>query len=319
MAKKNDKSLILSALRRACGDERSAVEFMETRRWPGGATCPYCTGKDVYQMKDRKTGERNKDHRWRCRQCNQMFTVRTGTIMEETRLPVRVWCFAFWKACASKKGVSALQISRECEISYKSALFLMHRVRHAMSDGEPGPALLTGDVEADETYVGGKANNRKRSKSGFRKHDKACVLGMVQRGGDLRLHYPKNLTLGAIKGQLIKHISIKARFMTDSSSPYKTIGQRFIGGHETVNHTAKEYARGDVTTNTIEGAFSLLKRGIYGTFHSVSKEKLQLYLNEFQFRYNHRKADDGERTEAAIASSVGKRLRYADHVSRKAS
>lgn len=192
MPKAKDKNPTLEALREACGDERKAVEFMESRRWKGEPWCPYCFGKDVYMMRDRKTGERNKDHRWRCRTCNKQFSVRTGTVMEESRLPVRVWCYAFWKACASKKGVSALQISRECEVSYKSALFLMHRIRHAMSADQPGPRQLKGDVEVDETYVGGKIRYRKSGQQG-NKDNKAVVFGAVERGGELRLRHPKRI------------------------------------------------------------------------------------------------------------------------------
>ena len=133
MPKKKTPSPILEALRLACVDERSAVEFMELHRWGASPACPRCESDDVYQMAT-NSGQRNKDYRWRCRGCKRMFTVRTGTVMEETRLPMRAWCFAFWKACASKKGVSAMQISRETEVSYKSALYLMHRIRHGLSD-----------------------------------------------------------------------------------------------------------------------------------------------------------------------------------------
>lgn len=153
MAKKSPKSPILDELRRACMDEPAAVAFMERHRWGDSPACPRCGDMAVYQMGSMEGG-RNIDYRWRCRGCKRMFTVRTGTVMEETRLPLRAWCFAFWKACASKKGVSAMQIHRETEISYKSALYLMHRIRHAM--GTESGVKLSGTVEADETYVGGK-------------------------------------------------------------------------------------------------------------------------------------------------------------------
>jgi len=307
----------IEALKAASHDEPTAVAFMENRRWKGTPTCPYCAGADVYAMLKRGTGERNADFRWRCRKCNQMFTVRTGTVMEESRLPVRVWCFAFWKACASKKGVSALQISRECQISYKSALFLMHRVRFAM-DNDPAPKIgpLVGDVEVDETYVGGKP--RYKHVKGTPRKEKVPVLAMVERGGRVVIRRPRMAFAVSIQREMKAFIDpAHSRLLTDESSLYRTVGKPFAGGHEAVNHTMKEYARGDVHSNTVESVFAILKRGIYGTFHSISKEHTARYLSEFQFRYNSRGMKDGERTETAIQASVGRRLRYKDYVIRK--
>lgn len=148
------KNATLREIPRACIDETAAVEFMEKQRWGGIAACPRCGDIDVVQVKDRD-GNRNKRFLWRCHGCKKQFTVRIGTVFEDSRIPLRIWCYAFWKAYASKKGISALQISRECSISYKSALFLMHRIRYAMT--EPNEQeKLQGIVECDETYVGGK-------------------------------------------------------------------------------------------------------------------------------------------------------------------
>lgn len=151
-------SPIVESMRAVGHDELRAVEFMETWRWADSPACPRCGSVNVYTMKDEETGARNKDYRWRCRDCKRMYTLRTGTVFEESRLPLWVWVHAFWSACASKKGVGALQINRECEISYKSALFVMHRMRAAMSENGGDRPKLAGTVEVDETYVGGKGS-----------------------------------------------------------------------------------------------------------------------------------------------------------------
>lgn len=320
MPKKSPKSPILENLRLACADEASAVEFMEKRRWGDHPCCPRCGDMDVYAMAS-KDGERNKNYRWRCRGCKKMYTVRTGTVMEESRLPMRVWVYCFWKACASKKGISALQLSREMEITHKSALFVMHRIRTAMSsEGGPTPKL-TGTVEADETYVGGKPRYRKVGKRGRRpagESNKIPVAGFVARGGDLRLRQMERVNMATVGAAVQEHIDASSRLMTDESSAYTKIGKQFAGGHETTNHSRREYVRfsdRSVHSNTIEGAFSLLKRGIYGTFHSVSKKHLAKYLGEFEFRYNTRYDSDVDRLEKAIRRANNKRLTYAAQVS----
>ncbi|MCA8980627.1 MAG: IS1595 family transposase [Planctomycetes bacterium] len=308
---KRAQSPILEALRIAANDDAEALRFLEARRWGDAPACPLCGDLDVYQMADAKTGERNKDGRWRCRGCKRMYTVRTGTVMAESRLPLRVWCYAFWKACSSKKGVSAKQIERECEISYKSALFVMHRIRAGVAD--LNPPKLSGTVEADETYVGGKPRNRRKGMQG--QHDKTPVIGAVERGGEIRFRVMERVTAAGLKAALREHVEQDARLHTDESSAYTKLGREYGGGHHTVNHSKREYARGEVHTNTIEGAFSLIKRGMYGTFHSVSKKHLHRYMSEFEFRYNTRKLDDGQRVAAEIKRSEGKRLTYAEQVS----
>src|SRR2546422_8316357 len=155
-----DKSETVAAIPAACSDEHTAVEFMERQRWADSPACPRCGDTDVYQVIDRKTGRRSKRFLWDCRGCRRQFTVRIGTILEDSRVPLRHWCYAFWAACASKKGVSALQIMRQCQISYKSALFLMHRIRWAMAPMDGQNQSLTGIVEADECYIGGRPRHR---------------------------------------------------------------------------------------------------------------------------------------------------------------
>src|SRR5271156_6147152 len=179
-----NRSAVLEALKNASVDEAKAVAFLEKQRWAELPTCPRCWSQAVYAMTGRD-GTRNKDYRWRCRGCKQFFTVRTGTPLEETRLPLRVWVYAIWKACSSKKGISALQLSREMEITHKSALFVLRRVRHGLNI-EDQPKFNNSTIEVDELYVGGKPRYKGISKRG-RGTNKTPVVGIVERGGDVRL------------------------------------------------------------------------------------------------------------------------------------
>jgi len=263
------------------------------------------------------TGERNSDYRWRCRGCKQMFTVRTGTIFEESRLPLRVWVYAFWKAASSKKGISALQLSREMQITHKSALFVLRRIRHGL--GTEHITKLKGTIEADETYIGGKIRYRPGQTAEDRQRtydNKSGVFGIVQRDGDVRFQLLNRITADRIGHYIAENADLTCRLITDESVAYRSVGRAFEGGHETVTHKTKEYARPgtDIHSNTIEGVFSLIKRGIMGTFHSVSRKHLPNYLNEFEFRWNTRKLDDGLRVARAIRRVDGKRLTYRESV-----
>jgi transposase-like protein len=174
-----DRSDVMAAIPMACADEGVAVEFLEEMRWDGEPSCPGCGDLDVYMMEDRKTGERNARYLWRCRGCGRQFTVRIGNVMEDSRIAARHWCFAFWAACSSKKGVSALQIKWETGLTYKSALLLMHRIRYAMN-GAANTGPLSGDVEADATYVGGiirprSIRGKRRSRGYWRMDDKTAI------------------------------------------------------------------------------------------------------------------------------------------------
>jgi transposase-like protein len=305
------KSPVLAALKQAAVSEHLAVEFLEQQRWGGAPACPRCGDVDVYKMTG-LDGVRNKDYRWRCKGCKQMFTVRTNTIFEESRLPLRVWVYAFWKACSSKKGISALQLSREMEITHKSALFVLRRIRHGLGN-DVNAVKLTGTVEVDETYVGGKPRYKGISKRG-RGTNKTPVLGMVERDGNVRFRMLDRVTADRLASVVAENADLSARLITDEFPKYLKIGRKFSGGHDVIKHSVKEYARGDVHSNTVEGVFSLLKRGVMGTFHSVSKKHLPNYLNEFEFRHNTRKVDDGTRVTAAIKSVDGKRLTYRESV-----
>lgn len=310
---KKRKSVVLEALRNAAVSEPLSVAFLEQERWGDSPACPRCGSVEVYQMKGRD-GERNKDYRWRCRDCRQFFTVRTATVFEETRLPLKVWVYAIWKACSSKKGISALQLSREVEITHKSALFVLRRIRHGL--GEVDAPKLTGTVEADELYVGPRHPRYKGISKQGRGTLKTPVVGIVQRDGDVRFQMMERITADNLGNFIAENADLSCRVITDDFNLYKKVGRKFEGGHDVVTHSAGEYVRPgtDVHSNTIEGVFSLIRRGVMGTFHSVSRKHLPNYLNEFQFRWNTRKMDDGQRVAAAIKKIDGKRLEYRESV-----
>lgn len=301
-----DEAGVLVQLPPACADETKAVEFLEQMRWNGEPYCPHCGCFNARQIMS-TSGGRNARYLWRCGDCKKQFTVRVGTVFEDSRIPLRHWCYAFWAACSSKKGVSALQICRQTRVSYKSALFMMHRIRFAMSSDTSGSRQLTGTVEVDETYVGGKPRKYPKSYKGPRrargfKGDKECVVAMIERGGEMRPVHVDYLSTKSVAQAVVENISQDANLMTDESNLYRKLGRRYRS-HESVMHSHGEYARvsaADVIhTNTAEGFFSLLKRGLVGTFH---------------FRYNTRKLDDGQRAVEAIRKAAGKRLTYAEQV-----
>jgi transposase-like protein len=303
------KSDVIEQIPAACSDELAAVELFEFQRWGNNPCCVKCGSVNVYKMADAKTGGRNKRFLWRCHDCKEQYTVRIGTVYEESRIEMRHWAYAFWRACTSKKGVSALEIKRHCQISYKSALFLMNRISFAMAPDLPAAPPLTGIVEVDETYVGGKPRYKGQSKRG-RGTKKIPVFAAVERGGSIRRHVVADVTGKTLKAAIRRVVDPRAKIMSDENSAYRGIGKEFSGGHESVCHSAKEYARGDVNTNTAESSFALVKRGIIGTYHNVSREYLHRYLWQFDFVWNSRKLNDGERTVLAVKSAEGKRLTY---------
>jgi transposase-like protein len=304
------KSTVIEDIPLACSDETAAVEFFEFQRWGDTPCCVKCGSVDVYQMKDAATGERNKRFLWRCRDCKEQYTVRIGTVYEESRLPMKHWAYAFWRGATSKKGVSALEIKRHCQISYKSALFLMNRIRFAMSP-DPNEPKLNGIVECDETYVGGKPRkgDGKTHKKG-RGTSKTPVFAAVARDGKIRRRVVANVTGETLRAAIREDVHPESYIITDEHLGYRGIGEHFEGGHHTVRHSAGEYARGPYHTNTVESSFALVKRGIVGVYHNVSKEYLHRYIWQFDFMWNGRKLNDGERTVLAIRSAEGKRMMY---------
>lgn len=298
---------VVNAIPLACSNEKAAVEFMEKQRWGDRPACPTCGSLSVYQMQNRKTKERQANFRWRCNDCKDQYTVRKGTVLEDSAIPYRHWCYAFWRAATSKKGVSALEIKRHTALSYKSSLFLLNRIRHAMEEVPTAPPLGSkGEiVEVDETYWGRKAGEQITRGVGH----KHAIVAMIERKGRARSFVVANVTAKNLKEIMFKNISKGADLMTDQSLIYAKLGQPF-NSHHTVNHSIHEYVRGHAHTNTAEGFFSNLKRGLNGIYHSVSAEHLHRYLAEFDFRYSHRELSDGERTALAIKKADGKRLTY---------
>jgi transposase-like protein len=303
------KSKLIADIPEACADELAAVEFFEKQRWGNAPACVKCGSVEVYKMTDAKTGERNSRYLWRCRDCKEQYTVRIGTVYEESRIPLKHWAYAFWRACSSKKGVSALEIQRTCQISYKSALFLMNRIRFAMAPDYPPFPPLNGTVEVDETFVGGKP--RYRSIDNRRGHTaKTIVFAAVERGGNITRKIIPNVTGKTLKKEIQKVVDPRATIMTDDYIAYKGLALPFEGGHHRIRHSLRQYVKGNVHTNTVESSHALVKRGIVGIYHNVSREYLHRYLWQYDFLWNNRKLNDGERTIAAIKQAENRRLTY---------
>lgn len=303
-------SLTLAVITRRFATEEAAREYLERLRWPEGPSCPHCGGAEVYRLTPKPDSVKpGRKGLLKCKYCRKQFTVTVGTIFEASHIPLNTWLIAIYLLCSSKKGMSAHQLHRMMNITYKSAWFMCHRIRYAM---EQGPMLeqLTGIIEADEAYFGAKRKSGKRGRPGPGE-SKAAVFALVQRGGKVRAMPVERVTSENLHAILKENVHKSARVMTDDLSAYDGIGDHFAS-HETVNHTRKEYVRGDVTTNTVEGFFGIMKRGINGVYHHVGKKHLHRYVAEYEFRYNARKINDGDRTELAIAGFEGKRLKYRD-------
>jgi transposase-like protein len=302
----------LSALAKHTTDEDAARERLESLRWPNGAACPHCGGADPYRLMPKATSKTpGRKGLWKCRACRKQFTVTVKTVMEDSRIPLSKWLLAIHLLAASKKGMSAHQLHRMLSISYKAAWFMAHRLRYAMSSGPLG-GLLDGVIEADETYIGAKKKHgTKHGRPGLGSH-KTPVFALVQRGGQVRAFPMQHITAKNIRAALRANVKQSATLMTDEYRSYDQPGREFAK-HERVTHSKGEYVRGQAHTNTAEGFFSLLKRGINGSFHHVSKGHLFRYCDEFAFRYNNRIAlgvNDGMRAARIVTGAEGKRLTY---------
>jgi transposase-like protein len=280
--------------------EDSARAYLEAIRWPNGPVCPHCESTNVYKINS-KPGSKTRKGVHKCRPCRKQFTVTVRTIFESSHIPLSKWLMAVHLMCASKKGMSAHQLHRMLGVTYKTAWFMCHRIRYAMTQ-EPLASKLTGTVEVDETYVGGKVRGTGRGRI-----DKPPVVALVERGGEVRAFPMNQVTEANLREAMREHIDPSARLMTDSHNAYRRIGPEYRE-HHVVSHTRQEYVRGEAHTQTVEGYFSLLKRGIVGTYHHVGDEQLHRYVDEFTFRYNRRKVDDGQRAVMAIRGAEGKRL-----------
>lgn len=296
--------------------EEQARETLERIVWPNGVVCPHC-GRVAGHTKLK--GKKHRAGVWKCNNgCGDQFSVTVGTIMEGSHLPIRIWLMAFSILCSAKKGVSALQLQRQLGLgSYRTAWHLCHRIRYAMSQN-PLKGLLEGTVMVDETYVGGNPRNKHKRGQGptGRGTEKQPVVALVERGGRVRAWPIANITAKTLHGAIRDNVNPKAAIQTDELRSYKGVGKWFEGGHQTVNHSKLEYARGNISTNEAESYFALLKRGITGSFHSVSKQHLHRYCAEFSYRWNERKVSDAVRTAKALGLIRGARLMYKDPIRR---
>jgi transposase-like protein len=293
--------------------EDEARAILESVRWPKGIECPHCKSEDVVRIAGK--AEKVRDGLLRCKDCRKQFTVTVGTVMERSHITLRQWVQAFHSMCSHKKGVSSLQLQRNLGLrSYRSAWHLTHRIRLAMKE-DPLMSLLSGIVEVDETYIGGKprkgGSNGEPNKRG-RGTKKTPVMAMVERDGKVISKPLANVTGKTLKAAIREAVNDESRIITDEFYSYNGIGKEFKGGHQVVVHSMGEYSRGDVFTNTAESYFALLKRGVNGTFHHISKKHLAKYCNEFAFRWDNRKITDGERAEEAVKGMGGKRLLLKD-------
>lgn len=302
-------------------EEDAARDYLEKLLWPEGAVCPHCgvlgESTKLRPMEDTKTHGRKG--LYQCNSCREQFTITVGTIFEDSHIPLHKWLLAIHLMCSSKKGISALQLQREMwgedeetkkpKGSYRTAWFLAHRVRWAMTQG-PMTQLLKGIVEVDESYVGGRTHT-KRGRPTLEESKKTPVIALVERGGDVRSFPLERATLKNIKPIMEQHIDPASHVVTDEFPVYYHTRDKFPH-HHTVNHSAKEYVRKEaemkVTTNTVESYFALVKRSNYGIYHHWSRKYMAQYCAEIDFRYNGRKLTDNERAIKCLKAAEGKRL-----------
>lgn len=285
-------------------DPVNCREYLVAQRWPNGVTCPKCGSKNVLFM--------DKYNRWKCREGHDspQFTLKTGTIMEDSPIGLDKWLMVMWQVVNSKNGISSCEVAKAIGITQKSAWFLDHRIRFSLSMG-PGNKL-SGQVEADETYIGGKARNmhsatRARKITGTGGKDKTAVMGILERGGKVRTKVIDNARKKTLHAEIREHVLAGSALFTDALKSYEGLDEF---QHEVVDH-AVEYVRGEVHTNGLENFWSLLKRGLHGTYVSVDPFHLYRYLDEQAFRYNNRKGfDDKDRFDLAVRQIVGKRLTW---------
>jgi transposase-like protein len=286
-------------------DEDAAFAYVEAWLWPDGPVCPHC---GTVGEATRSKGKTTRPGLWNCRACRKPFTVRMGTVLESSHVPMRIWLQAIYLICSSKKGISTRQLQRTLGGSMKTAWFLGHRIREMMKDsGGLGPLGGGGAiVEADETFITRSPKTRRPADAPARENRQ--VLSLVERGGPIRSKFLDHRTVrSALRGQLAPD----AQLRTDSAVSYRKIMPH--GQHEAVDHSKREWVRGDAHTNTLEGFFSIFKRGLIGIYQHIEQQYLDRYLSEFDFRYNYRIKtgyDDKARADRALVSAKGKRLTY---------
>lgn len=300
-------------------DESAAFAKLESVLWPNGPVCPHCGNNErVYDLKgvrskpSKKNPEGVERHGLKkCGKCHKQFTVRVGTVFESSHIPLHKWFQAVHLLCSSKKGISSHQLHRVLEITYEAAWFMSHRIREAMRSGPLAPmggAGSSGIVEADETFIGRKKGVPKRRGAGH----KHAVLSLVERGGKVKSVHVEDVKANTLVPIVNENIAKEARVMTDDAATYYNKLDGFKS-HETVNHAANQYVKDDIHTNTVEGYFSIFKRGMKGVYQHCSEKHLHRYLAEFDFRYNNRVAlgvEDVARSNKALEGAAGKRLKY---------
>jgi transposase-like protein len=307
--------LTLGQIMTRFGTDDAARAYLEAVRWPEGPNCPHCGNADAARIYDiaANPAKRVRAGLRECKECGKQFTVTVGTIFEDSKIPLRKWLVAWYMLCSSKKGISALQMQRMLELgSYRSAWFMMHRIRFALRDSAFPDKLGGGGgaVEADETYLGGPETNKplsKRKRGQIGGVGKQVVFTLVERGGRARSFHFANVTGNTLAPILRRQVERDSALMTDEAGQYRAIGKEFAS-HEVVNHGKDEYVRGNAHSNMVEGYFSLFKRGVNGTFHRIASQYLNQYLTEFEFRYSHRDVTDGARTKELLKKVGGKRL-----------
>lgn len=308
-----DEAMNLNELAKNFSDEDKARKFLEELRWSDGVVCPHCgVADEAYRLVAKKEGKAHvRKGVWKCKACREQFTVTVGTIFEDSHIPLNKWLMAIYLLCGSKKGMSAHQLHRMLGVTYKSAWFMAHRIRYAMSDRPSGQ--LSGIVEVDETYVGGKRRHGAPPGRPGRESHKAAVVSLVERNGKVCSFHVERVTAKNLRPVLGEYIKAGSNIMTDDFSVYPwIISPPHV--HDVINHSLKVYVRYEngkkIHTNTVEGYFGNLKRGINGVYHHVGKQHLHRYLSEFDFRYNSREVTDGERALQALKGFEGKRLTY---------
>jgi transposase-like protein len=308
-AEQIDDDINLVTLAQEYSDEDKARELLESIRWPKGVICPHCKFNEAYKIIAKPDSKvKARKGMYCCAACRKQFTVTVGTIMEDSHIPIGKWLMAIFILCSSKKSISANQLHRMLKVTYKTAWFLNHRIRHGVSPEMPLTDKLKGIVEVDETFVGGKGRTCSKSRR------KTPVVALIERGGNMATRVVSNVTQKNLGKALHDCVDKSATVNTDEHGAYRNPLKNWKA-HHTVVHSKFEYHRRnkdgtEAGINSCESFFSLLKRGVYGSWHHISREHLQKYANEFAFRWNTRFQTDGKRMETAIALIEGKRLTY---------